>query len=47
MLDDLVYMRMNTMMMEKSNATGGQDLEPIDLDKLNELPKYVNREQDC
>jgi hypothetical protein len=29
--DDLVYMRMNTMMMEKSNTSEGQDLEPIDL----------------
>uniref|UniRef100_A0A2N9HA16 Uncharacterized protein n=1 Tax=Fagus sylvatica TaxID=28930 RepID=A0A2N9HA16_FAGSY len=46
MLDDLVYMRMNTMMMEKSNTSEGQDLEPIDLDKLNELPEYVDREQD-
>ena len=29
--DDLVYMRMNTMMMEKSNTSECQDLEPIDL----------------
>jgi hypothetical protein len=44
--DDLVYMRMNTMMTEKSNTSEGQDLEPIDLDKLNELPEYVDRKQD-
>uniref|UniRef100_A0A2N9EVX9 BED-type domain-containing protein n=1 Tax=Fagus sylvatica TaxID=28930 RepID=A0A2N9EVX9_FAGSY len=44
--DDLVYMRMNTMMTEKSNTSEGQDLEPIDLDKLNELPEYFDRKQD-
>ena len=42
MLDDLVYVRMNTMMMEKFNTLEAWDVdvEPIDLDKLNELPEY-------
>ena len=42
MLDDLVYVRMNTMMMEKFNTLEAWDVDvvPIDLDKLNELPEY-------
>ncbi|KAL0003982.1 hypothetical protein SO802_011543 [Lithocarpus litseifolius] len=48
MLDDFVYVRMNTMMMEKFNTLEARDVEPIDLDKLNELPEheYVSQEQD-
>ena len=48
MLDDLVYVRMNTMMMEKFNTLEARDVEPTDLDKLNELPEYdyVSQEQD-
>ncbi|XP_075644255.1 uncharacterized protein LOC142615390 [Castanea sativa] len=40
MLDDLVYVRMNTMMIEKFNTLEARDVEPIDLDKLNELPEH-------
>ena len=46
MLDDLVYVRMNTMMMEKFNELEAQDLEPINLEKLSELPEYVDHEND-
>ena len=48
MLDDLVYVRMNTMMLEKFNTLEARDVEPTDLDKLNELPEYdyVSQEQD-
>lgn len=46
MLDNLVYVRMNTMMMEKFNTLEAQDLEPINLDKLRELPEYVDSERD-
>ena len=49
MLDDLVYVRMNTMMMEKFSTLEARDVKPIDLDKLNELPdqhEYVSQEQD-
>ena len=34
------------MMMEKFNTLEAKDLEPINLDKLNELIEYVDREQD-
>jgi hypothetical protein len=34
------------MMIEKFNTLEAQDLEPINLDKLNELIEYVDREQD-
>ncbi|GFY81139.1 hypothetical protein Acr_01g0009480 [Actinidia rufa] len=46
MLDDLVYVRMNTMMMEKFNELEAQDLESINLEKLSELPEYVDHEND-
>ncbi|KAK9291904.1 hypothetical protein L1049_019855 [Liquidambar formosana] len=46
MLDNLVYVRMNTMIMEKFNTLEAQDLEPINLDKLRELPEYVDSERD-
>ncbi|KAK9285537.1 hypothetical protein L1049_024732 [Liquidambar formosana] len=46
MLDNLVYVRMNTMMMEKFNTLEAQDLEPINLDKLRELPENVDSERD-
>ncbi|KAK6145420.1 hypothetical protein DH2020_022240 [Rehmannia glutinosa] len=46
MLDTLVYVRMNTMMMEKFDVLKAKDLEPIDLDHLDELPNYVDHDQD-
>ncbi|XP_057492802.1 uncharacterized protein LOC130778284 [Actinidia eriantha] len=46
MLDDLVYVRMNTTMMEKFNELEAQDLELINLEKLSELPEYVDHEND-
>ena len=46
MLDDLVYVRMNAMMMQKFNTLEARDVETVDLDKLNELPEYVDHEQD-
>ncbi|XP_057514602.1 uncharacterized protein LOC130796290 [Actinidia eriantha] len=46
MLDDLVYVRMNTMMIEKFNELEAQDLKPINLEKLSELPEYVDHEND-
>ena len=33
-------------MMNKFNILESQDLDLIDLDKLNELSKYVDQEQD-
>ncbi|XP_031258003.1 uncharacterized protein LOC116116042 [Pistacia vera] len=44
MLDTLVYVRMNTMMMDKFTSTMSRDLEPIDLEKLGELPDYEYEE---
>ncbi|GAB2303521.1 hypothetical protein Dimus_037509 [Dionaea muscipula] len=37
MLSKLVYVRMNTMMMEKFSLKESEDLKPIDLNNLNEL----------
>lgn len=44
MLDNLVYVRMNSMMMEKFDTGKSRNLEPIYLDKLNELHEYVDDE---
>ncbi|XP_031276150.1 uncharacterized protein LOC116134606 [Pistacia vera] len=44
MLDTLVYVRMNMMMMDKFTSTMSRDLEPIDLEKLGELPDYEYEE---
>ncbi|XP_031278379.1 uncharacterized protein LOC116136849 [Pistacia vera] len=44
MLDTLVYVRMNTMMMDKFTSTMSHDLEPIDLEKLGKLPDYEYEE---
>uniref|UniRef100_A0A7N2RCL3 Uncharacterized protein n=1 Tax=Quercus lobata TaxID=97700 RepID=A0A7N2RCL3_QUELO len=44
MLDNLVYLRMNSMMMEKFDTGESRNLEPIYLDKLNELHEYVDDE---
>ena len=44
MLDTLVYVRMNMMMMDKFSSTMSRDLEPIDLEKLGELPDYEYEE---
>ena len=38
--------RINMTMMNKFNILESQDLDLIDLDKLNELSKYVDQEQD-
>ena len=38
--------RINMMMMNKFNTLESQNLDLIDLDKLNELSKYVDQEQD-
>ncbi|KAF3967962.1 hypothetical protein CMV_008091 [Castanea mollissima] len=40
-----ILQRLNSMMMEKFNTGESLDLEPIYLDKLNELPEYVDHEQ--
>ncbi|XP_059663870.1 uncharacterized protein LOC132309596 [Cornus florida] len=45
MLDNLVYIRMNTMMMEKFKTLEAQDLEPINLDKLSDNLEYVDHEE--
>ncbi|KAK6131527.1 hypothetical protein DH2020_034734 [Rehmannia glutinosa] len=37
---------MNTMMMKKFDVLKAKDLEPIDLDHLDELPNYVDHDQD-
>ena len=44
MLDNLVYVRMNSMMMEKFDTSESRNLEPIYLDKLNELHEYADDE---
>ncbi|XP_031281888.1 uncharacterized protein LOC116140381 [Pistacia vera] len=44
MLDTLVYVMMNTMMMDKFTSTMSRDLEPIDLEKLGELLDYEYEE---
>ncbi|KAK9997160.1 hypothetical protein SO802_021846 [Lithocarpus litseifolius] len=46
MLDNEVSVRMNMMMMEKFKINEARQLEPIDLDKLNELSEYVDHKQD-
>ncbi|KAG8380933.1 hypothetical protein BUALT_Bualt06G0068100 [Buddleja alternifolia] len=46
MLDTFVYVSMNTMMMDKFNMLEARDIEPIDLDNLNELPDYFDHDQD-
>ena len=38
--------RINMTMMNRFNILESQDLDLIDLDKLNELSKYVDQEQD-
>ena len=38
--------RINMTMMNKFNTLESQNLDLIDLDKLNELSKYVDQEQD-
>jgi hypothetical protein len=47
MLNTLVYIRMNTMMMDKYSDMMTKDLEPINLDNLsiNDLPEYVDDEE--
>ena len=45
MLDNLMYVRMNSMMMEKFNTGESRNLEPIDLYKPYELHEYVDHEQ--
>lgn len=45
MLDNMVYVRLNSMMMEKFNTGESLNLEPIDLYKPYELPEYVDHEQ--
>ena len=37
--------RINMMMMNTFNTLESQNLDLIDLDKLNELSKYVDQEQ--
>ncbi|KAK9997651.1 hypothetical protein SO802_022337 [Lithocarpus litseifolius] len=44
MLDNLVYVRMNSMMMKKFDTRESRNLEPIYLDKLNELHEYDDDE---
>ena len=44
MLDNLVYLRMSSMIMEKFDTGESRNLEPIYLDKLNELHEYVDDE---
>ena len=46
MLENLAYVRMNTMMMEKFITLGAQDLGPIDIDKISELPEYIDCKYD-
>ncbi|XP_042504055.1 uncharacterized protein LOC122081134 [Macadamia integrifolia] len=38
MLEDLVYIRMNSLMKEKYENRAIQDTKPIDLEKLGDLP---------
>ncbi|XP_059638798.1 uncharacterized protein LOC132281076 [Cornus florida] len=45
MLDNLVYVRMDTMMMEKFKTLEAQDFEPINLDKLSDNLKYIDHEE--
>ena len=45
MLDNIVNVRLNSMMMEKFHTGESQNLEPIDLYKSYELPEYVDHEQ--
>ena len=42
-LDNIVYVRMNTMMMKKFNTIEAKDLELINLENLNELSKFIDR----
>ena len=42
MLDTLVYVRMNTIAIEKYGELEARDLEPINMDNLPELSDYVD-----
>lgn len=46
MLDNLVYVRMNTKRMENFNTLKAKDMEPINLENLNKLLEYFDQEID-